>query len=254
MLEEGAFREPVPDAIFGLHVVPQHRVGEIGYRAGGAMASSDRLHIRVVGRQTHAAYPWLGVDPIAVAARIVLALQAIPGRQVDARIPAVVSIGAIHGGVRHNIIPGDVELLGTVRSLDEEQRRALHQQIRRTAEGIAQSAGAVAEIQIHLGYPITYNDPALTDRMLPTLRRVAGAQNVVNALPRTGAEDFSFFQQQIPGLYLWLGIRPASATLEETASNHSPLFTIDEAALPLGVRTLVGLTVDYLALAASGTD
>jgi amidohydrolase len=251
MLEEGAFADPQPDAVFGLHVVPQYRAGEIGYLAGGAMASSDRLHVRVVGRQSHAAYPWLGVDPIAVAARIVLALQAIPARQVDTRIPAVVSIGAIHGGVRHNIIPDEVELLGTIRSLEESQRRALHETIRRTATGIAESAEARAEVTIDLGYPITWNDPELTERMLPTLRRVAGPENVVKALPRTGAEDFSFYQERVPGLYLWLGIRPPDAPLEGIASNHSPFFSIDEAALPLGVRTLVELTLDFLAAGKS---
>jgi len=192
MLEEGAFDDPRPDAVFGLHVVPQNRVGEIAYLPGGAMASSDRLMITVKGRQTHAAYPWLGVDPIAVASRIVLALEAIPARRVDTRIPAVVSIGAIHGGVRHNIIPDEVELLGTIRALDQELRLELHEKVRSTAVAIAHSADAEAEVDIALGYPITYNDPELTARMLPTLERIAGRDRVVRALPRTGAEDFAF--------------------------------------------------------------
>ncbi|MFQ5416673.1 MAG: amidohydrolase [Myxococcota bacterium] len=250
MLEEGAFDDPTPEAIFGLHVVSQHRVGELAFVSGGAMSSSDVLDIRVVGRQTHAAYPWNGVDSIAVAARIILALQAIPARRVDVRLPAVVSIGAVHGGVRHNIIPEEVSLLGTIRSLDEAQRRAIHEEIRTTAVGIARSAGAEALVKIELGYPITYNDPALTARMIPTLERIAGSDHVVRALPRTGAEDFAFFQERIPGLYVWLGGRPAGVSASEAAPNHSPRFFVDEAALALGVRTLAGLAVDFLSGAA----
>jgi amidohydrolase len=247
MLAEGAFDDPRPDAVFGLHVVPQHRVGEVAFASGGAMASSDKLEITVKGRQTHAAYPWLGVDPIAVAARIVLALEAIPARRVDTRIPAVVSIGAIHGGVRHNIIPGEVELLGTIRSLDPEQQRELHVVVESTAVAIARSAGADAEVKIRIGYPITFNDPALTARMLPTLERIAGRERVVRGLPRTGAEDFAFYQERVPGLYLWLGIRPAGVAPNAAAPNHSPHFTVDEGALALGVRTLAGLAADFLA-------
>jgi amidohydrolase len=254
MLEEGAFDDPRPDAVFGLHVVPQHRVGEVAFTPGGAMASSDRLMITVKGRQTHAAYPWLGVDPIAVASQIVLALQAIPARRVDTRIPAVVSIGAIHGGVRHNIIPDTVELLGTIRSLDPEQRRELHTKVESTAVAIARSAGAEAQVKIHLGYPITWNDRELAAQMLPTLERIAGRGSVVRGLPRTGAEDFAFFAEEVPGLYIWLGIRPASVAASEAAPNHSPNFFLDEAALPLGVRTMAGLAVDFLTSAAAARD
>jgi amidohydrolase len=251
MLAEGAFDDPQPDAVFALHVVPQHQVGEIAFAEGGAMASSDRLTIRVKGRQTHAAYPWLGVDPIEVASRIVLAIQAIPARRVDTRIPAVVSIGAIHGGVRHNIIPDEVELLGTIRALDPELRRELHAKVRSTAILIARSAGAEAEVDITLGYPIANNDRELTARMLPTLERIAGRDRVIRALPRTGAEDFAFFQERVPGLYLWLGVRPSGVSEDEAAPNHSPRFFVDEGALLLGVRTLAGLAVDFL---ESGTN
>jgi amidohydrolase len=247
MLEEGALDDPAPAAIFALHAVSQHPVGTLGYRSGGAMASSDRMRILVHGRQTHAAYPWRGVDPVAVAARIVLQLQAIPGREIDARLPSVVSIGAIHGGVRHNIIPGTVELLGTIRSLDPQARFELHRRVRRTAESIAASAGARADVEIDVenGYPVTLNDPALVRRMLPTLERVA--PRVVEALPRTGAEDFAFYAEQVPGFYVWLGVRPPDVAAEEAASNHSPRFFVDERALPLGVRVLAHLAVDYLA-------
>ncbi len=247
MVREGALEDPEPALILGLHVVPQHEVGTIAYRSGSAMASSDRLHIVVRGRQTHAAYPWLGVDPIAVAARIVLALHAIPGRQVDARLPSVVSIGAIHGGVRNNIIPDEVELLGTIRTLEPSLRDEVHERVQRTAEKIAESAGATAEVSIRRGYPVTYNDPDLTARMIPVLRRVAGDDRVIEALPRTGAEDFSYFAREVPGLYFWLGIRPEGVAASEAAPNHSPRFFVDEGALVLGVRALASLTVEALA-------
>ncbi len=247
MIAEGALDAPSPGVIFGLHVVPQLQVGEIGLRAGGAMASSDRLGVRVRGRQTHAAYPWLGADPITAASRIVLALQAIPGRRVDARIPSVVSIGTIRGGVRHNIIPDEVELSGTIRTLDPEIRSQLHEQVRRTAETAAETAGASAEVVIQRGYPITWNDPTLVARMRPTLERVAGAPNVRELPPRTGAEDFAFYQERIPGVYFWLGIRAPGVAEAEAAPNHSPEFTIDEGGLPLGVRALANLAVDWLA-------
>ena len=226
MLAEGAFADPRPDVVFGLHVVPQYAAGQIAVRAGGVMASSDKLEIRVLGRQTHAAYPWLGVDPVAVAARIVLALQAIPARQLDVRSPSVVSVGAIHGGVRHNIIPEEVELLGTLRALDPALRPELHERVRRTASGIAQSAGARAEVTIEDGYPPTFNDPALVEKMRPTLERVDPG-GVVEGLPRMGAEDFAFFAQEVPGMYFWLGIRDPSQRPEEAAPNHSPRFRID---------------------------
>jgi amidohydrolase len=246
MIEEGALANPEPDAIFALHVVPQYQAGEIAYRAGGAMASSDKLEIVVRGKQTHAAYPWLGVDPIAVASRIVLALQALPGRQMDARLPSVVSIGAIHGGVRYNIIPDEVELRGTIRTLEPSMQPDLHRRIRTTATKIAESAGASAEVNIQINYPVTYNDSELTARMEPTLRRVAGSDRLMRGLPRTGAEDFAFFSQETPGLYFWLGARPPDVAEKDAAPNHSPLFAVDESALVLGVRAMANLAVDFL--------
>jgi len=258
MIEEGALEDPAPDAVFGLHVVPQHEVGTIAWRSGGAMASSDKLRVVVRGSQTHAAYPWSGVDPIAAAARMVPALHALPAREVDARVPGVVSIGAIHGGVRHNIIPDEVELLGTIRALAPGQREALHAAVRRTLEGIAESSRTRAEVEIDLGYPVTWNDPDLTARMVPTLERVAagfrhGGGRAVRALPRTGAEDFAFLAQEAPGLYVWLGIRSPDVSAEEAAPNHSPRFVIDERALPLGVRALAHLAVDRLHEGADGS-
>ncbi len=247
MLKEGVFDDPKPDAAFALHVVPQHEVGEIALRGGGVMAGSNRLQIRVRGRQTHAAYPWLGVDPVAVASRIVLALQAIPARRVDNRTATVVSFGAIHGGVRHNIIPDEVQLLGTIRHLDPEVRDDLFDKIRSTAEKIAESAGAVAEVEIPDGYPITWNDPALTERARVVLAQVVDADRLITPTPRTGAEDFAFFARETPGSYFWLGVRPPGTTLDEVAPNHSPHFLLNEDAMLIGVRAFVQLVLSETA-------
>ena len=246
MLEEGAFDDPEPDVVYGLHVTSRQAFGEIGLVPGGAMASSDRLTIQVKGRQTHAAYPWLGVDPIAVASRIVLALQAIPARQVDARVGSVVSFGAIHGGVRNNIIPDEVELLGTIRALDPEVRERLHERVRKLATGIAESHDAEAEVEIVRGNPITWNDPELARRLRPTLERVAGAERVIEPLPWTGAEDFSRYQQRVPGIFLFLGINPPGVDAADVAPNHAPHFTIDEDALEIGLRALAHAALDTL--------
>src|SRR5438552_1181790 len=245
MVKEGALDNPKVDAVFGLHVTSRYPVGEIAYRPGAELAAVDSFRINVHGKQTHGAYPWLGVDPIVVASQIVLALQLIPSRQLDVSIaPAVVTVGAIHGGVRNNIIPDDVEMIGTIRSLDQKMREEIHQRIKRTAQDIALSAGATADVQIDTGYPITYNDPALTERMAPTLYRLTSDVKVVN--PTLGAEDFSFYQQKVPGLFFWLGTRPVKQTAEQAASNHSPLFYVDESGLELGVRALAHVAVDYL--------
>jgi amidohydrolase len=246
MVKEGVLADPKVDAIFGLHVSSRFAVGEIAYRPEGMMAAVDSFKIKVLGKQTHGAYPWLGVDPIVVASQIVLGLQTIPSRQLDSTTaPSIVTVGAIHGGVRNNIIPDQVEMIGTIRSLDARMRDEIHTRIRRTAESIATSAGARAEVTITTGYPITYNDPKLTERSVPSLKRLAGAKvMVVN--PVLGAEDFSFFQQKVPGLFYWLGTRPANQTPEEAPSNHSPLFYIDESGLELGVRSLATVAVDFL--------
>ncbi len=243
MLAEGAFEDPAPEVAFGLHVFPGP-VGAIMYRPGGMLAASDGLRIVVTGRQTHAAMPWAGTDPIVVASQIVLGLQTIVSRQADiTKAPVVVSIGTINGGVRGNIIPDRVELVGTIRTLDADMREDVRHRVRQTAERIAESAGATAEITIDLGYPVTVNDLALTDRMLPTLRRVVGASRVIAVPPITGAEDFSYFAHAVPGLFIGLGITPEGAA---PIPNHSPLFVADERALPVGVRALAYLAVDYM--------
>jgi amidohydrolase len=242
MLKEGVFAREKPAAIFALHTDSELAAGELAVVAGPAMASSDRLRIVVKGRGTHASAPWRGVDPVATAARIVLALEALPAREVDARKPSVVTIAAIHGGVRYNVIPDDVELLGTIRALDPEVRRELHERIRRTASKLAESAGATAEVTIDDGNPITVNDAALVERMRPTLAR---SGKLVPALPRTGAEDFAYFAREAPGLYFWLGVRDPAVPAAEAPANHSPRFVIDEGALAVGVRALARLVMDY---------
>lgn len=247
MVESGVLDQPKVDAIFGLHVTSRYPAGEIAYKPEGMMAAVDSFKIVVRGKQTHGAYPWLGVDPIVVASQIVLGLQTIPSRQLDSTIaPSIVTVGAIHGGVRNNIIPDQVEMIGTIRSLDATMRDEIHSRIRRTAESIATSGGATAEVTITSGYPITFNDAALTERALPSLRHAAGAKNVrlVNAV--LGAEDFSFFQKSVPGLFYWIGTRPKDQTPEQAPSNHSPLFYVDESGLGLGVRSLAYVAVDYL--------
>ncbi len=247
MVKEGALDNPKVDAVFGLHVTSRYPVGELAYRPGSMMAAVDSFKITVHGKQTHGAYPWLGVDPIVVASQIILGLQTIPSRQVDSSLaPSIVTVGAIHGGVRNNIIPDDVEMIGTIRSLDAKMRDDIHVRIKRTAEDIARSGGATATVTIDEGYPITYNDPAVTERMAPTLRRVAGPSNVEVVNATLGAEDFSFFQQKVPGLFFWLGTRPKDQTAEQAASNHSPLFYVDESGLELGVRAMAHVAVDYL--------
>jgi amidohydrolase len=247
MVKEGALENPKVDAVFGLHVTSRFAINEITYRPEGMMAAVDSFKIVVKGKQTHGAYPWLGVDPIVVASQIVLGLQTIPSRQVDSTLaPSIVTVGAIHGGVRNNIIPEQVEMIGTIRSLDAKMREDIHARIKRTAEDIAASGGATAVVTIDTGYPITYNDPALTEKMAPTLRRVAGAQNVRVVNATLGAEDFSFFQQKVPGLFFWVGTRPPDQTAEEAPSNHSPLFYVDERGLALGVRAMAHVAVDYL--------
>jgi amidohydrolase len=246
MLEEGALDDPVPDAIFGMHVMPKP-VGTIAYGSGSVMASSDVLRIVVRGSQTHAAMPWLGVDPVLAAAHVVVGLQAVVSRQADlVTAPAVVSVATINGGARHNIIPDSVVLTGTIRSLDRDMRAELHRNVRRAAENIARGFGAEAAVWISPGYDVTVNDDALTEWAVPTLRRVAGAGRVVLSPPSLAAEDFSFFARRVPGFYFSLGIVPDGVDPADAAPNHSPRFVVDEAALPVGVRALAHLVADYL--------
>ncbi len=244
MIMEGAFENPRPDVVFGLHVFP-FPVGTIATRPGGLMASSDYYRIVVNGRQTHGAVPWAGVDPIVTASQVVLGLQTIVSRQLDAtKTPSIVTVGKIEGGVRNNIIPETVELVGTIRTFDADTRLDIHDRIERTATNIAAAAGASADVEIDMGYGVTRNDPDLYRRMAPTLRSVAG-DGFIEAQQTTTAEDFSYFANEVPGLFLFLGVAPDDPEL--VYPNHSPRFYADERALPLGVRALTALTLDYMA-------
>jgi amidohydrolase len=250
MIREGALQNPKVDAIFGLHAFPSH-TGEIEVRAGGMMASSDRYQIYIKGKQTHGAQPWGGTDPIVVASQIVLGLQTIVSRQINlVESPAVLTVGRFNGGIRYNIIPDSVFLEGTIRTFSPAQRDTIIARIKRTAAGIAQSAGAEARVVVgNDPNPATINDAALYRRMLPTFQRVAGAANVRDAVPSTTAEDFSYYLKEVPGVFYFLGITPRDRDVETAAKNHSPRFFLDEAALPLGVRSLANLALDYLASA-----
>src|SRR6187455_565429 len=246
MVKENVLENPKVDAIFGLHVFP-YPAGEIVYRPGPLMASADSFVIKVKGRQTHGAIPWGGIDPIVVGSQIVMGLQTIISRQVNiTEAPAVVTIGRFTGGNRANIIPDEIELEGTIRAFDESVRKDIQRRVLTTARHIAESAGATATLTFTLGYPVTRNDEALTQRMLPTLRRVVGAENV-RLGPLTGtAEDFSFFQQKVPGVFFFLGVTPLDKDPATAAMNHSPLFFADESALPIGVKVMTNLALDYL--------
>jgi amidohydrolase len=254
MIEQGALQNPAPDAIFGLHVTSRLPTGVIGYRSGPTMASADRFRISVTGRQTHGAMPWLGVDPIVTAAQVVLGLQTIVSRQVDiTQEPAVVTVGAIKGGNRENIIPDSVEMIGTIRTFDEAMRDDIHARVKETAESIAKAGRAGCEVCIRKDYPVTVNDAQLTEAMLPTLERVAGTANVMMTPKVTGSEDFSFFQHVVPGLFFFVGVTPAGQDPRTVAPNHSPLFSIDEAGLALGARALAHVACDFLEAPAGCT-
>jgi len=246
MIREGVLESPKPNVIFGLHVGP-YPSGTIWYRSGPAMASGDVFRIVVHGRQTHGANPWAGIDPIVVASQIVLGLQNIVSRQINiTEAPAIISIGSIHGGVRANIIPGEVEILGSIRAFDPKMRTDIHERIRNTATLIAQSVGATADVTITLGYAVTMNDPGLTKHMIPVLEKAAKKENTFPAPLLTNSEDFAYYQQQIPGLFFQLGIVPKGQDWTKAAPNHSPNFYIDESALIVGVRALSLLAIEYL--------
>jgi len=247
MIEQGALENPVPQAIFGLHVTSRLPLGIIGYRPGPTMASSDRFKITVHGKQTHGAAPWLGVDPIVTAAQVILGLQTVVSRGVDiAREPAVVTVGMIKGGVRENIIPDSVEMRGTIRAFDEEMRDEIHERVTTLSEAVARGSRAGCTVCINKNYPVTVNDPALTQAMVPTLQRVAGPDGLQLVPKVTGAEDFSFFQRIVPGLFFFIGVTPPGVEPTKAASNHSPKFFADERSFVLGVRALAHLACDYL--------
>jgi amidohydrolase len=245
MVKEGVMQNPKVDAVFGLHVFANVPTGTITYRSGPFMAAADQFEILVTGKQTHGSAPWRGVDPILVGSQIVTALQTIVSRHVDiTRLPAIVSVGQFQSGVRNNIIPETARLVGTIRTFDDQVQDDIHARVKKIAEGVAAGAGATVDVKIYRGYPVTSNDPTLTEQMLPTLERVAQGKVKESELI-TGAEDFTYYQRQAPGLFVFLGITPPEQ-VGKAPANHSPLFFADEKALPTGVRALANLAVDYL--------
>ncbi len=247
MVEEGVLKNPDVDAIFGLHISAGMTVGNISYKPAGIMAASQRFVIKVKGKQTHGSRPWGGIDPVVISAQIINGLQTIVSRDTElTKEAAVISVGLIRGGVRNNIIPEEVEMIGTIRTLDYDMQKKLNDEMKKRVPAIAKAFGGEATIEIDKGYPITYNDPKLTAQMLPALQKAAGKEQVhlINAI--TGAEDFSYFQKEVPGLYFFLGGKPADVKPEDAASHHTPDFFIDESGLKLGVQTFVNLTLDYM--------
>lgn len=246
MVAEGVLSDPDVDVMFGQHIWAPAPAGQIGFRAAGTMAASDQFNIAVHGKQTHGSTPWTGVDPITTASQIVLGLNTIISRQTElTKAAAVISVGRVRAGVRNNIIPEEAELIGTIRTLDPDMQDKIHADIRRTAEHIAASQGAEVTVDIQRGYPVTYNDPELTEAMAPSLQRVAGDQ-AIRIDPLTAAEDFSYFQREVPGLFFFLGAAPEDIPLEEVAPHHTPDFQIEESAMQTGIRALATLTVDYM--------
>jgi amidohydrolase len=247
MIKQGVLENPKVDAIFGLHIQSLLPSGQLAYRAGGLMASVDGVDIKVKGKGAHGATPWDSVDPIVVSAQIIQGLQTIVSRQTElTKAGAVITIGSIHGGIRRNIIPETVLLEGTIRTFDDDMQKKVHEKIKLTAEKIAESAGAKAEVNILVMYPATVNNPALTEKMIPSLIRAAGKESVVVTQPVTMAEDFSFYQREVPGFFFFLGAYPAEMNLKTQPTHHTADFMIDEKSMITGVKALVDLTVDYM--------
>lgn len=247
MVEEGVLEDFDVDVIFGLHINSLTEVGKIRYKVGGTLAAADVFTIKVKGKQTHGSMPWGGVDPIVASAQIIMGLQTIISRQTElTKEAAVISVGKITSGVRNNIIPESAEMVGTIRTLDIGMQEIIHDKIRKTATMIGESSDCEVEVHIEKGVPVTYNDPELTRMMLPTLERSAGADQVIVSKAITGAEDFSFFANEVPGLFFFLGGMPKGQSPTEAAPHHTPDFYIDESGLTLGVKTMINLTLDYM--------
>ncbi len=249
MVKEGVLDAPKVEAIFGLHINSQTPLGTITYKSGATMASSDWFTIKVTGKQTHGSQPWAGIDPIVVSAHIIEGLQSIVSRQSELTIaPVVITVGKINGGVRNNIIPEETTMDGTIRTLDPVMQKQTHERIRKVATTIASAWGATAEVTIDTKTLVTYNDPNLTSMMLPALEKAAGKENVKAKEWTTGAEDFSFFSDKVPGLFFFLGGMPATVKAEDAAPHHTPDFFIDDSRLDVGVKAFIELVFGYAAL------
>lgn len=250
MVKEGIIENYGIDVFFGQHISSGQDAGKITYKVGGLLAASDRFTIKVKGKQTHGSRPWGGVDPIVTSAQIIMGLQTIVSRQTNlTKEAAVITIGVINGGVRNNIIPEEVEMIGTIRTLDTEMQKIIHKKIIHTATNIAEAQGATAEVDIQIGYPVTYNNPELTKKMIGSLYNVAGEENVRVVPARTGAEDFSFFARKVPSMFYFVGGKTPGD--DNAFPHHTPDFFIDESGLITGVRSLCHLAIDYMSMSAN---
>jgi|TARA_B110000908_G_scaffold168490_1_gene223507 amidohydrolase len=247
MVKENVLKNPDVDAIFGLHINSATDVGSIKYKSGGIMAAAQTFEINIKGKQAHGSRPWTSVDPILTAASIIQGLQTIISRETElTKEGAVITVGVINAGIRSNIIPETAKLIGTIRTLDYDMQKFINKRMQEMVPTIAKVHRAEATIEISKGLPITYNHIELTEKMLPTLQRIAGIEKVVNISAITGAEDFSFYQQEIPGLYFFLGGKSLDIKPEDASGHHTPDFVIDESGFVLGVKTMTALTLDYL--------
>ena len=246
MIKEGVMDNPKIDAIFGIHINSQTEIGKIKYKSGATMAASDWFQIKVKGKQTHGAYPWEGIDPIAVATQIYTGLQMIVARRSELpKAPVVITVGRINGGVRENIISEELIMAGTIRTLDSEMQKDVHAKIRQTAKSIAESMGATVEVSIDTKAPVTYNTPSLVEKMLPSLQRAAGKENVESADWVTGAEDFAFYREKAPAFYFFVGGMPKGKNPKDAAPHHTPDFFIDDSRLDVGVKAFCNIVFDY---------
>jgi amidohydrolase len=247
MVKEGVLQNPKVEAIFGLHISSVTPLGKLTYKSGGILAAADNYSIKVLGRQAHGSTPWMSIDPIVVSAQIINGLQTIISRQTElTKEAAVITVGRINAGIRENIIPEEAFFAGTIRTLDTGMQDKIHEKIKLTATKIAESAGAKAEVIIRRVTPVTYNDPALTQKMIPSLQKAAGAANTLEINAITGAEDFAFYQKEIPGFFFFVGAMPPDTDPAKVPSHHTPDFMIDETAFVTGVKAMLNVTVDYL--------
>lgn len=249
MLEEGVFRDPRPDVVFGLHAKAELEVGRIGYASGAFMAGASSWRATVRGRQSHGAQPHLSVDPIVMASQVVMALQTIRSRNLSPFTPSVVTVGTMRGGERVNIIPAEMQLSGTIRYYNEAVRETIVTRMREIFDGTTHAGGGTFELVVEPGIPVTTNDPALTARVAPSLQRVLGAANVLVVEPWSASEDFSYFANTVPGFFFNLGTRRPGTT---PGGHHTPTFMADDAAIPVGIRAMSGLVLDYLSGRGAG--
>jgi len=252
MVQEGVLENPKVDVVFGMHIQSISPLGRITYRPAGMMAASDWFYINVKGRQSHGAAPWMGIDPVVVGSQIVLGLQTIVSRQTElTKEAAVITVGKFQAGVRENIIPEEAQLAGTIRTLDEDMQKKIHEKIKLTATKIAESAGATAEVTIENKTPVTYNDIPLTEKMVASLQKAAGAENVARINAVTGAEDFAFYQKKVPGFFFFVGAMPPDQDPNKVPAHHTPDFMIDERGMLTGLKAMLNVTMDYMYMPAS---